>query len=61
MAYSTTVPRHKTREVGIGDHVVGGEQPDLGPVDDDDQHLRRRGDASPRSTAWKRPAARSSA
>ena len=45
MAYSTTVERHKTREVGVGDHVVGGEQPDLGPVDDDDQHVRRRGDA----------------
>ena len=45
MAYSTTVQRHKTREVGIGDHVVGGDQPDLGPVDDDDQHVRRRGDA----------------
>ena len=27
MAYSTTVQRHKTREVGIGDHVIGGEQP----------------------------------
>ena len=27
MAYSTTVPRHKTREVGIGEHVVGGENP----------------------------------
>ena len=27
MAYSTTVPRHKTREVGLGDHVVGGDQP----------------------------------
>ncbi|MGC8642263.1 MAG: flavodoxin-dependent (E)-4-hydroxy-3-methylbut-2-enyl-diphosphate synthase, partial [Isosphaeraceae bacterium] len=26
MAYSTTVPRHKTREVGIGDHVIGGER-----------------------------------
>lgn len=27
MAYSTTVQRHKTREVGVGDHVVGGENP----------------------------------
>lgn len=28
MAYSTTVTRHRTREVGIGpDHVVGGENP----------------------------------
>jgi (E)-4-hydroxy-3-methylbut-2-enyl-diphosphate synthase len=27
MAYSTTVRRHKTREVGVGDHVVGGDNP----------------------------------
>lgn len=27
MAYSTTVTRHKTREVGIDDHVVGGDNP----------------------------------
>src|SRR6516164_9278602 len=27
MAYSTTVKRHKTREVGVGDHVVGGDNP----------------------------------
>src|SRR5271170_2862217 len=27
MAYSTVVTRHKTREVGVGDHVVGGEHP----------------------------------
>ena len=27
MAYATTVRRHKTREVGVGDHIVGGEQP----------------------------------
>ncbi|MBX6316231.1 MAG: flavodoxin-dependent (E)-4-hydroxy-3-methylbut-2-enyl-diphosphate synthase [Isosphaeraceae bacterium] len=27
MAYATTVTRHKTREVGIDDHVVGGENP----------------------------------
>jgi (E)-4-hydroxy-3-methylbut-2-enyl-diphosphate synthase len=27
MAYSTVVTRHKTREVGIGDHVIGGEHP----------------------------------
>lgn len=27
MAYSTVVTRHKTREVAIGDHVVGGENP----------------------------------
>lgn len=27
MAYSTTVPRHKTREVGIGEHVLGGAKP----------------------------------
>ena len=39
MAYSTTVPRHKTREVGVGDHVVGRRQPDLGSVDDDNQHV----------------------
>ena len=29
MAYSTSVIRHKTREVGIDDHVVGGDQPIL--------------------------------
>jgi (E)-4-hydroxy-3-methylbut-2-enyl-diphosphate synthase len=27
MAYSTTISRHKTREVGIDDHVVGGSNP----------------------------------
>jgi (E)-4-hydroxy-3-methylbut-2-enyl-diphosphate synthase len=27
MAYATTVSRHKTREVGIDTHVVGGENP----------------------------------
>lgn len=27
MAYATTVNRHKTREVGIDDHVVGGDNP----------------------------------
>ena len=27
MAYSTTVTRHRTREVGLGDHVVGGDHP----------------------------------
>lgn len=27
MAYSTSVQRHKTREVGVGDHVVGGSNP----------------------------------
>jgi (E)-4-hydroxy-3-methylbut-2-enyl-diphosphate synthase len=27
MAYSTLVTRHKTREVGLGDKVVGGENP----------------------------------
>ncbi len=27
MAYSTVVARHKTREVGLGGHVVGGENP----------------------------------
>lgn len=27
MAYSTTISRHKTREVGLGDHVVGGSSP----------------------------------
>jgi (E)-4-hydroxy-3-methylbut-2-enyl-diphosphate synthase len=27
MAYSTTVQRHKTREVGIDDHAVGGDNP----------------------------------
>src|SRR5271170_1502950 len=27
MAYSTTVERHKTREVSVGDHSVGGENP----------------------------------
>jgi (E)-4-hydroxy-3-methylbut-2-enyl-diphosphate synthase len=27
MAYSTTVTRHRTREVGVGDHVIGGDQP----------------------------------
>ena len=27
MAYATTVERHKTREVGVGDHIVGGDNP----------------------------------
>jgi (E)-4-hydroxy-3-methylbut-2-enyl-diphosphate synthase len=27
MAYSTVVTRHRTREVGVGDHVVGGANP----------------------------------
>lgn len=27
MAYSTTVTRHKTREVGVDDHAVGGDNP----------------------------------
>jgi (E)-4-hydroxy-3-methylbut-2-enyl-diphosphate synthase len=27
MAYSTSVMRHKTREVGVGDHVIGSDQP----------------------------------
>ena len=27
MAYSTTVARHKTREVGVGNHIVGGNNP----------------------------------
>jgi (E)-4-hydroxy-3-methylbut-2-enyl-diphosphate synthase len=27
MAYSTTIRRHETREVGIGDHTVGGTNP----------------------------------
>jgi (E)-4-hydroxy-3-methylbut-2-enyl-diphosphate synthase len=27
MAYATTVSRHRTREVGIDTHVVGGENP----------------------------------
>jgi (E)-4-hydroxy-3-methylbut-2-enyl-diphosphate synthase len=27
MAYSTVIKRHKTREVAIDDHVVGGDQP----------------------------------
>jgi (E)-4-hydroxy-3-methylbut-2-enyl-diphosphate synthase len=27
MAYSTTVARHRTREVGLGDKIVGGENP----------------------------------
>lgn len=27
MAYATAVTRHKTREVGLGDHVIGGDQP----------------------------------
>jgi len=27
MAYATTIERHKTKEVGVGDHVVGGETP----------------------------------
>ncbi|WP_165245826.1 flavodoxin-dependent (E)-4-hydroxy-3-methylbut-2-enyl-diphosphate synthase [Paludisphaera soli] len=29
MAYATTVQRHKTKEVGLGDHVVGGDSPIL--------------------------------
>lgn len=27
MAYSTTVTRHRTREVGLGEHVIGGDHP----------------------------------
>jgi (E)-4-hydroxy-3-methylbut-2-enyl-diphosphate synthase len=27
MAYSTTIARHKTREVAVGDRIVGGEHP----------------------------------
>ena len=27
MAYATTVERHKTREVGVGGHIVGGDHP----------------------------------
>ena len=27
MAYTTTIPRHRTREVAIDDHVVGGSNP----------------------------------
>ncbi len=27
MAYATTIERHKTREVGIGSHIVGGDHP----------------------------------
>ena len=27
MAYSTSVSRHKTREVGLGEHVIGGDHP----------------------------------
>ncbi len=27
MAYSTIIARHKTREVGLGNHVVGGDNP----------------------------------
>ena len=27
MAYSTTIARHKTREVAIDDHIVGGDNP----------------------------------
>jgi (E)-4-hydroxy-3-methylbut-2-enyl-diphosphate synthase len=27
MAYSTVVTRHRTREVGVGDHAVGGDNP----------------------------------
>src|SRR4051812_23837892 len=27
MAYSTAVVRHRTREVGLGEHVVGGDNP----------------------------------
>lgn len=27
MAYATTIQRHKTKEVAIGDHVVGGDNP----------------------------------
>ncbi|MFO0960687.1 MAG: flavodoxin-dependent (E)-4-hydroxy-3-methylbut-2-enyl-diphosphate synthase, partial [Isosphaeraceae bacterium] len=29
MAYATAVTRHKTREVGLGDHVIGGDRPIL--------------------------------
>jgi (E)-4-hydroxy-3-methylbut-2-enyl-diphosphate synthase len=27
MAYTTTISRHRTREVGLGDHVIGGDHP----------------------------------
>ena len=27
MAYSTVVARHETREVGVGDRVIGGANP----------------------------------
>ena len=27
MAYTTTIARHKTREVGVDDHIVGGNNP----------------------------------
>ncbi len=27
MAYASVIQRHKTREVGVGDHIVGGENP----------------------------------
>lgn len=29
MAYATTIQRHKTKEVGVGDHVIGGDNPIL--------------------------------
>jgi len=29
MAYATSVQRHKTKEIGVGDHAVGGENPIL--------------------------------
>ena len=27
MAYATTIERHKTREVGLGHQIVGGDHP----------------------------------
>jgi len=29
MAYATTIQRHRTKEVGVGDHLIGGDNPIL--------------------------------
>ncbi len=54
-------PRHKTREVAVGDKVVGGDNPIWVQSMTTHRHHRRRGDRRARFIAWKRPAARSSA
>ena len=50
-------PRHKTREVKVGDSRHRRRQPDLGAVDDHHRHVRRRRDRQADPRASKRPAA----